>query len=1045
MKQLFQLVVKYIRRQRFRTTLTFLCVLLSVFVFNLLCDAFVVIRGVAISSVTQYQGTWEADLSALVNQTEDKKKAIETIKNSLAVEDYLHHETASVGNYNISRDPEGYLYYLEYTVNDSKPMRAASANQTYLDGHLEVLGDRIFFGNVSNEAAMKGGIVVPDTLKKEGYQIGDTVTVSLTAKRAKFSDEQPALKEVQEKGIKRVQEDNGADVKYRLYSDSPGTGLPDEEEDVRTITIYGGSLFSSAMMRGKVNELIAEDEHSGEAYSFTLPIIGFSSDQHGINVYADFDTVDVAKCLNGEFSPEEQSKNAAQFAQAEAYAVYDGDSDEMHYGMQSGHSQGIDIITNQNMDFDDAMEGLYQELGLPEEDMDELLHPLTPYGGGVQYNENLLMLRFRGSDSYAKWFDSMDTLVALVVFAVVALLVWALMRFVIDNAFEISVQERSAQFATLRIMGASRKQIGTIVGLEAIFYCLASIPPGMLLSYLCRTSVFNALEEYGFHVQDTSFPALTILAAVLALTAVLVSSYTSSMWAARAYSPLEASKKTKLKGNKKESIWTKNLFSSKPKPDKQEEKAKRKAMPTGDLKAVRHSKLNRKQKSFLRNYSMRNIRRTRSRFVISVISMSLGTILFAFGLTIGISVTWSLQDAFDSAEDLSDFDFMLVEKADDLEEAAAPLLDFANENADRLSMKQSMSFPLYYEQVSDKTIAALSGYIRDVDTDLYRYLNYIPVNEFIYQQEYAPLTGIDYKTFMEQGGVLIDENLCGMFHEWKEDGRGRRRPEKTGREPSYQAINGVQIPLTLHPEYDDSKHPTQKEYPVTVAGLLKRESDNDVTVIVISYDLLKQVFAEEIKNGELPNNCTWVFHFKLKENSDYPVMREKCYELRNQYESQALDDGRYFHFNDNYAESTGMMSLLRTILTIGSIALAAVWLTGIFTMLNTVNTSVLNRADELAMLRMIGMSRKMMKKTVLMESSIYCEFSTLIGGILGISGSLYMMTAMDFFNEQVEMVFVTFGIVLAAIIISNFLISRVAALPSLHTLKRYMDSGRMMQ
>ena len=48
MKQLVSLALKYIRRQKLRTVLTFLCVTLAVFIFNLLAGTASVVRGLLI-------------------------------------------------------------------------------------------------------------------------------------------------------------------------------------------------------------------------------------------------------------------------------------------------------------------------------------------------------------------------------------------------------------------------------------------------------------------------------------------------------------------------------------------------------------------------------------------------------------------------------------------------------------------------------------------------------------------------------------------------------------------------------------------------------------------------------------------------------------------------------------------------------------------------------------------------------------------------------------------------------------------------------------
>ena len=1044
MKQLLSLVLKYIRRQRFRTTLTFLCILLSVFVFNLLCDTFVVLRGVMIEDIADFSGIWEANLSPAVEKTADTDAAIETIRNSQFVDSYFLQDYSAVYRDNSHRDQNSCLEFLEMSLNGQEPDIISSFSQQYYDGDTDLLGRYSFMTDLPDSSVTKAdsspSLRLPREYQKNGWKIGDKVSVTLRVFTAKLTDDQPALKEKIESRAREYKKMYGEDAKYRIFADSPGE-LP---------SLFDMGLLYAVKSRNLTNELVMEETLSAEPYTFTATISGFYSYDGGEpELIARKSDIDISKCMNGAYADHIKEDDAQ----------YDYSINDTGLGCRS--MQTILIRTPQNLDFDDTLEAICEELGLSAEQTDDVLHPAEAAEKANVYNQEYLRYKFRGSDAIAGWFTDPDMLISIGVFCGVAILIWALMRFVIDNCFEISVQERSAQFATLRIMGASRRQVSLVVGFEALFYCIAAVPLGTFLSYLCRTSVLNALAEYGFVIREASFPILTVLAVFLALTAILISAYTSSMWAARAYNPLDAAKKTHLKGNKKETIWTKNLFGSTQKPTKQEKKAESKAKPTGNLKHVKVSKLNRKQKSFLRNYTMRNIRRTRSRFLISVISMSLGTMLFAFGLTIGLAIFMEVRDDLSYERGYGyDFAIGVSDSVLNVENTCSELDAYLGNTDIFTNLEHEIRLDTTVDNLT--LLEDLKDYLDNV---AFRKSNsetpvLLGMTEESYNREYKDTVGMDYQSFLKTGGVLVEDNLCGTLDQWKVDEEGELHPVLLGRAPEYTPVTGKAISVyqfgingyggysdygneygeTISYYYDDFGNEITAEdvtsVTVPVTGIFKRESDATNLKIMIPMEL----FSDQLK--DLADTSTNVMYsLTLRTNTDYPEAREKLSEIRDGYEAQNITHW----YNDNYAETTGMVALLKTILAIAVIALSAVWLTGIFTMLNTVNTSVLNRAEELAMLRMIGMSRKMMRKTVMLESTIYCIFSTVIGGILGISGSFYMMTGMYFFQGREELVFVILGVVLTSIILANYVISRLAARPSLHTLNRYLASGRMMQ
>ena len=98
-------------------------------------------------------------------------------------------------------------------------------------------------------------------------------------------------------------------------------------------------------------------------------------------------------------------------------------------------------------------------------------------------------------------------------------------------------------------------------------------------------------------------------------------------------------------------------------------------------------------------------------------------------------------------------------------------------------------------------------------------------------------------------------------------------------------------------------------------------------------------------------------------------------------------------------------------------------------MVNSVNTSVLNRSRELMMLRSVGMSRKQLRKSVMLETIMFSSTAAIIGNILGIG--FYMLTLWD--DMKLKYLFSVPAVAALSICI-NILISILAALPAIKNL-----------
>ncbi|MBG9452892.1 ABC transporter permease [Lysinibacillus sphaericus] len=170
---------------------------------------------------------------------------------------------------------------------------------------------------------------------------------------------------------------------------------------------------------------------------------------------------------------------------------------------------------------------------------------------------------------------------------------------VIYNAFQISVVERMKQFGLLRSIGATRKQIRQIVMKEAAVLAFIAIPIGVVCSLLALAilqAFFVILLDKGSEVSFFYIDWKILLASsILTLIAVLVSSYFPAFFAGRISPLLAISSRLSIK---KERIKKQN------------------------------NKVLRKPFSFPLSMAIKNVKRNKNRYVVTILSIIISSVLF---------------------------------------------------------------------------------------------------------------------------------------------------------------------------------------------------------------------------------------------------------------------------------------------------------------------------------------------------------------------------------------------------------------------------------
>ena len=129
--------------------------------------------------------------------------------------------------------------------------------------------------------------------------------------------------------------------------------------------------------------------------------------------------------------------------------------------------------------------------------------------------------------------------------------------------------------------------------------------------------------------------------------------------------------------------------------------------------------------------------------------------------------------------------------------------------------------------------------------------------------------------------------------------------------------------------------------------------------------------------------------------------------------------------------ATGSSEFIKAIVKMVLTLVGAIWAVGILSMVNSINTGVLNRSKELLMLRSVGMTKKQLKRTIMLESMMFSALSSILGILLAAASYAIFMHGN---GETVSFAGLGGGIFIAALV--NIIIAAAAAVPGIRNLEK---------
>ncbi|WP_295155831.1 FtsX-like permease family protein, partial [uncultured Ruminococcus sp.] len=454
MSRLFLITLRWLRRDRRRTALTFASIVLSVYLISFVG----VYLSTALSSVKaniMYEDPSHAQIAL------DDLSQAETLDRNIAWESHMSSSQMEyfmmegfIQRYGTSKDS----VFPDITINDVSVFdneRGSGPNAAIISGDAEELFGSSRFNLTGDMPKKEGEVAVSRALavRYGNLDIGDKITIKCDARKGTLYYSQ-----TDENGD-TVLDENGEVVfeedKLGLKLKQIYAGINEADADpfytLSYMYSYGntGKLPKQTLTVNDFDLPYCKIELSGESvytFEYTARITGIIDG----GAYGSF--ADIA------FSTEEKK-----------ILPYFGDS-QVNYTVR----------VKEGLDAEETCVKAMKAMGIDDEEHSRL-----------SLNIELLMLEGR----QLEYFGQIGHLFA--VGAVVMGLFVFLARLIINNAFEISAAYRTEQYGALKTVGASDKQIFTMIMFECLLYMLTALPLGFGLAVAAGKLLLSKIREIG--------------------------------------------------------------------------------------------------------------------------------------------------------------------------------------------------------------------------------------------------------------------------------------------------------------------------------------------------------------------------------------------------------------------------------------------------------------------------------------------------------------------------------------------------------------------
>ena len=534
------------------------------------------------------------------------------------------------------------------------------------------------------------------------------------------------------------------------------------------------------------------------------------------------------------------------------------------------------------------------------------------YDNDINYNSTLLALY--GESTYG---NVMTTMVSMMMIMLSLVSIGCII--VIYNSFAISVMERKKEFGLLSSIGTTKRQLSHTVFFEAVVVGVIGIILGILGAYIgigCVILIINNLIsdilEYKLHLVTN--PLFIIIPVIFMIVVIGLSAFIPSRRASKV-SPIEAIRQNDdIKINKKK---------------------------------IKTSKLVNKLFGIEGEIALKNIKRNKKKYRVTVVSLFISIVLF---ISFSSYMNYTLNTASSVMGEVP-YDYQISYFGDDNDIDA---LDKISEIIKSNDVKEYVSYSasnlsiignyIYSDEYLDfyKSAYGDDG-IKALTNLKYQYISIYILDDISYNK-YKELIGLD------KDSVILLNKFKGVSY-----GNNKR--------VNYDipVINNGDINIKIC-NFDDN------DEDVDTTKYCNKKIDN-IFITNKSFDLIEEFsYMSDFKlivNKKLYDNISdsgthYTQYNIISDNTDNIDKLTK--------ELDKYDNVNYTNVKESMKQANNMILVVK-ILMYGFIGL--ITLIGVTSVFNTISTSMALRKREFAVLRSIGLTRKGFNKILFFESLFF--------------------------------------------------------------------------
>lgn len=560
-----------------------------------------------------------------------------------------------------------------------------------------------------------------------------------------------------------------------------------------------------------------------------------------------------------------------------------------------------------------------------------------------EYNDNLLA--FYGTTKY----DNTNKFIITVMSIILGLISIGCI-IVIYNSFAISVMERKKQFGLFSSIGASKRQIKKTVLFEAFIVGLIGIFLGLIFSFIgigILLKIINNLisESMQGNLCLSVYPLFIIVPVIFMILVVFISAKVPSKMASR-ITPIEAIRQNDdIKINKRK---------------------------------IKTNKLFRKIFGISSEIALKNIKRNKKKYRVTIISLVTSIVLFlSFSSLLnylfnGMGEYTDLTN-YDISINFNNYDSM---KNIDSNEYDKIIKDF-NQIKHNKQVKESLTL-----------LNQLSYNTTDLNDSFYNtsYLKAMKERGVIEEDNYSrvSINVVDNESYIylkNKYNIKKDQPILINYFKARINTEGNKT-RIISTKPFKKNITKLNI-CNIEEELKDNKkcldYQLNNIYNITEIplGFSNKSGYSSYAQIIVNEKMASEIYK------------------KIEKNSDYPIDEVKetnitVYLKVNKYDKIEKEMNKLTENSSNvsYYNVKKMMKQINNMVLAVKIFfygfITLVTLIGVTSVINTINTSISLRRKEFAVLRSIGLTPKGFNKMIIFESIYFGIKSLLIGIPIGL-------------------------------------------------------------